>query len=654
MARIRPIPVGEATDLGAATAAKLVDNGFTPGPGNPNVPPGGSPQAQAFRASQQPFAGPPEPAGFRGVQPPGGGFADRINGVAGALNDVNTRQAAAIQGRVDAATQGVKNFTTGVKNVGGAVGNLAGAVYNNPLVRVGGGVLGGISSIGDANAAQAAFDQGDNVQGVASGVRSVAGASSMLPGAAGLPGVAYMGGQLVGTGIDKGLQTFQGGRDLRDRIGSLFASPEERFKVDQANRFADSLKTNTPFAPGSMPARPAAAPAAPSALPDATLNDDLRAQRLQQAAGALGNGATNTNGLVSRQGNSFSGKNIREGFNYEDGPGSRPSTGAVSVVGNGGGYGFGPNSSLGGSDAALAAARSAAADRGDFSSVGGGSGAPTPGIGGFGGSTLSSDLRAKTDASGGTIRDLMRVGMSARQAQQAVTADSDRAERARSTDIGAGVATRGQDVGAATSRYGTDVGANVSIRGQDMTYAANKANNRLAVANAQREQANKDRDYQAGRRDADFAQRGAREQAVQRNIEAIAPVGSDGKPDANYVRSTRAALDRSAARLGVNGMHELSPRAEQQLLAAHQLLGVMKENSGHLPWQPDKLKTIDPVDLTDMRVLPNGDRQIARKDSKAMGQVIPARFFQTEEGNRFLPGTPTNRYDMLSAQGAQR
>lgn len=451
----------------------------------------------------------------------------------------------------------------------------------------------------------------------------------MLPSPVGLGAASYMGGQAIGGVIDRQLQKSQGGLEFRDKIGSLFASPEERFKVAEANRFTQGLAANTPFTPG---APPQAAPVAPPTLVQPA------APGVVSPTGPGPAPTTSTGPLVSRQGNNFSGTNIREGFRYEDGPGSRPSTGMLSVVSGGGAGGFGPNSTLGG----------AVAPPDD--------GAPRfSAAGGIGGSTIGSDLRAKTEAGGGTIRDMMRLGLSARQAQSAITAADDRTERARATDIGANTQRYGTDVNAGVQTRGQDIGANVSIRGQDMTFAANKANNRLAVFQAQRDQANKDREFGAGRSDADFAQRGAREQALQRNIESIAPIGQDGKPDPNFVRDARAGFDRSAARLGVNGPHELSPRVEQQLLAAHSLLGTMKANAGLLPWKPDKLKTIDPVDLTDLRVLPNGDRQITRKDSKAMGQVIPSRFFDTEEGNRIRSfGTPTNRYDMLSAQGAQQ
>jgi hypothetical protein len=79
-------------------------------------------------------------------------------------------------------------------------------------------------------------------------------------------------------------------------------------------------------------------------------------------------------GVVTRNGNAFSGQNIGEGFVYADGSRSPNQIG----VAPGGGTGGTPSV-----DAALAAARSAAADRGDFGALGlpGGS---APGLSGGG------------------------------------------------------------------------------------------------------------------------------------------------------------------------------------------------------------------------------------------------------------------------------
>ena len=117
--------------------------------------------------------------------------------------------------------------------------------------------------------------------------------------------------------------------------------------------------------------------------------------------------------------------------------------------------------------------------------------------------------------------------------------------------------------------------------------------------------------------------------------------------DANAARRYREGMDRAVGRLGVDGIQDLGPQAIEQLYAASDLLKTIQDNAGILPWKPDTLKTIDPLDLTGLKVMPNGDRVITRPGA-ARGQVIPGRFFETEEGARFFGGTPTNRYDMLA------
>lgn len=195
-----------------------------------------------------------------------------------------------------------------------------------------------------------------------------------------------------------------------------------------------------------------------------------------------------------------------------------------------------------------------------------------------------------------------------------------------------------------------------TLRGQDTALLGHKMANDFEIGRLGVEQGNKDRQYKLdvqkfGSEQAKqlLEQRSAREGALQRNIEA-ANVGPDGKPDAAAAAEYRRGIDRSVARLGADGVHQLSPTDEQRLFAGSDLLKVMRANANWLPWNPDKLKTVDPLDLTNLRVLPNGDRQITRP-GKAAGQVIPGRFFQTEEGTRFFGGTPTNKYDILSEGG---
>lgn len=237
---------------------------------------------------------------------------------------------------------------------------------------------------------------------------------------------------------------------------------------------------------------------------------------------------------------------------------------------------------------------------------------------------------------------------------------SQRPEDRQSAENIAGLRERGDmnraDLVAATSRANNRDSVAAAMRGQDATLAGHKLQNQFELGKLQLEQYNKDRQNQLDVQKFDLEQakalqeqRSARESALQRNIEA-ANVGPDGKPDTVAAAEYRRGIDRSVARMGADGVHQLSPLDEQRLLAGSDLLKVMRANANWLPWNPDKLKTIDPLDLTNLRVLPNGDRQITRP-GKAAGQIIPGRFFQTEEGVRFFGGTPTNKYDILSEGG---
>lgn len=205
----------------------------------------------------------------------------------------------------------------------------------------------------------------------------------------------------------------------------------------------------------------------------------------------------------------------------------------------------------------------------------------------------------------------------------------------------------------ALRRRGQDLVNDLGYAELDTREKGFRATARTAAEKAAQDAFYKERDFQTGRADADFTQRGQRETQLQKKIEDLTTTtDKDGKPmvDVRRAREFRSGLERSVARAGGKSLADLDQADEQKLFAASDLLKVMKENSGMMPWKPKALETIDPIDLTGLRVLSNGDRQITRADSKAAGQIIPARFFQTEEGTRFFGGTPTNRFDMLSEE----
>lgn len=575
---------------------------FDAGPGNPNVGPNGSAQAQAFRASTAPAA-PAAPVSMR----------DRIVGglremKAGATGPTARGLAsAAVPGALGAAVGYGQRSSDLAQQPAPFVPAAAkpGDIPSDPTV-TGPPVVPERRPLGfgpnnefTRNVANTLMALTPFGAGPAAATRLPVAAASV-----GTPGRIRAGLDLASRGAQQFVAGAQGGATLA------------------TGQPAEPVQSEPPVTPGPLDTRSYPGPTGP------------------------------TPGVVMRSGNSFSGDDIKQGFSY--GGDGRPA-GLTPEQGGGGLKGGGtvttmPTIGVEGYQRQLANIRGLgpAPD----STVG-------QGAGGFGGGAFG--LRAPAPDSGDRIRELMRGGMSARQAGAFANQEAGIAEQRRSSDQNAGVQMAGITTGANTAMRGNevamrgqDISAGTATRGQDMTFAANRANNRLAVMQAQRDQANKDREFGAGRNDQGFKERQDREQALQRNIEAQAPVDpATGKPDANYVRDMRSGIERSAARLGVAGPHEFSPRVEQQLMAAHGLLKTLRADAGILPWAPDKLKTIDPVDLTDLKVLPNGDRQITRKDSKAMGQVIPSRYFDTEGANRIrMFGTPTNRYDILSGQGA--
>ena len=284
----------------------------------------------------------------------------------------------------------------------------------------------------------------------------------------------------------------------------------------------------------------------------------------------------------------------------------------------------------------------------------------TPGMSGIGGGTLVSSLRDQHFSTpSASILTPGRGNMKPRDVRHAQSLATER-------EI-AGMRERGEmgraQMNSATQQAIAGRQIDMGLRSQDQQFAlgreghavqreghilTNDNNRRRLTYDMGKDQ----RDTAYARSDKDFEQRAARETQLQKNIEAAHTVMTDKGPqvDVQGAAEYRRGIDRSMARMGIKGVHEIGPQAEQQLFAASDLLKTMRQNAGMLPWNPDKLKTIDPYDLTALKVMPNGDRVVTRP-GQAQGQVIPGRFFRTEEGARLFGGTPTNKYDMLS--GAQ-
>lgn len=121
-----------------------------------------------------------------------------------------------------------------------------------------------------------------------------------------------------------------------------------------------------------------------------------------------------------------------------------------------------------------------------------------------------------------------------------------------------------------------------------------------------------------------------------------------GKPtfDANKAGAMRQYMDRALGSLAETGEAEsfadLDASDTERLMAASELMAKVQAEATNwpIPWRPDFLTTSNPLDLVGLTRLPNGDAKTRK------GDIIPARFIATEEGDYF-GGKPTSTYDRL-------
>ncbi len=169
-----------------------------------------------------------------------------------------------------------------------------------------------------------------------------------------------------------------------------------------------------------------------------------------------------------------------------------------------------------------------------------------------------------------------------------------------------------------------------------------------ATAKANREQANSDRDFSLRSQESVLKQREGREASLVKKLEGRNTMMVDGKPvvNADAVREQRMGLERAAARMGTS-VDKLDAVDEERLVAASRLLSKVQTEATNwpIPWKPDYLKTIDPLDLVGLKRNKSGDA--VTRD----GQVIPARFIEKMQSEHILPGSPTNEFDILFTKG---
>lgn len=641
------IEESQLRSVAPSTRPNFTMGGGAPTPPRPNTAVATRPYQPNFTmggAAPQPSASARQPFDFESpARKPS--MTSRMNDFADRVNASSTSQRGAVSGVTQTVASRVRSAGEAYKGLTGAASNAASAVANNPGLRLAGRGLGFAGAAGSALDTAEAVQQGDGAGALRSGLNTLAGGAMVAGGpAAALVGGAYSAGDLIGSGINKGIRAAGGEDMLIDKVGgyvnrvaNVFGGGVDPTAVQRADNFIRS-------SPGT-PAAPAAAPAGAQA----DYSNEGRNRPMPAAP------APAAPGVITRNGNSYSGPaGLKAGADIINPDGSiRSGAGVTSMEP---GYGAGLKAELAGLQAERAQREASA-----------------PGPQMFGIRDTATEERNAKMGGDSRIRDMVRAGMSVRQAGAFVNQEAQQAQQKEIADAQLAVQSQGQGQGLriaemnnatsrennatsnATARDNNATSNATSIRGQDITAETGRAASRSAAAKAALEQANKDRDFAAGREDAGQSQRNARETQVQKNLESMfTRTSSDGGSvvDQAAVQDARQGLDRSVVRLGGKSLADLDSSQQTQLLTANQLLKTMRENSGQLFWEPDALKTIDPLDLVGLQVDPKtGNRAITRQDSKARGQVIPGRFFDTEEGNRIRAfGTPTNRYDILQQQ----
>lgn len=402
------IPLPEVPLQGSVPerSAQLRGMGFGSGPGNPNVTPGGSPQAQEWRTLRggPPNMGPQLPA----AQAPAAPVAPTAT---------PTATPAAAPTKMQRLAKGAGAAGVAATGVGMGYDALRGQAtpteaYTSVLERTTPG-------------------WGERMQGNSKFLQKL-----------GVP-------EAVADGI----------MDLRTRLSGVpteFAAKLVGAPIDAVNAVSNAGLPS----PTQLFVPPAAAAAAPAATPQAGHRDEGRNYPLATTASELR--APNLAGKIVRNGNSYSGSNIEFGTDIVDPQGRLVNGGDPNKP-----KGFGVTS-LDTSAGHQANLRELASLRAEATERAAGFAANQPGGGLTGMSTRS--LVDDVVARHGTRDASAEAGLSARQRANLRMQEAELAQRGSIAGMQNAATLRGQNIGADTSRYGVDTGAATARRGQDMDY----------------------------------------------------------------------------------------------------------------------------------------------------------------------------------------
>jgi hypothetical protein len=416
MARRLPFP--EVTEIelegnAASRGAQLRGMGFDAG--NPNVPPGGSAEANAWRArtaAPAPAAAPPTPQ----PRPYQLGYAAGNTVRAALLPTTAGAAGAALAGTVNSLRQQELNNAPAFVPPPTAPGQIPGADprYQAPP------------------AAAGRFMDQTELR------RNVGNALMAMPG---------------GAGVLRGLSTVaQAASRTAPATRLATAAPV-------AAAGARGFVAGDVAMPGTAPA-----PAQPGATPvEAAYSNEGRNYPTATAASELR--APNLGGKIVRNGNSYSGSNIKFGADIVDPKGNLVNGGDPN---NPKGFGVSSLDTSAGYQADLRELGRLRAERAERE-AGYAANQPGGGVGGFNTASVSG-VRSVTPET--IARDEMQRAMrdmSPRARAQAAMQQAQLAQRMAEAQMGNATTLRGQDIGASTTMRGQDIGASTARRGQDIT-----------------------------------------------------------------------------------------------------------------------------------------------------------------------------------------
>lgn len=559
-------------------------------PAAPKVPPVGARDPYGAGAWQAERAAQEARSAAAPVQQATGSWTERLNARTAAMNEASAARAAS----TEAAAARVNGFTNAVGDARAANNTAIRSALSSPGVRGAGRLIGGYGVFADGLAANEAAGQGDYATAIDKAGTGIAGAAMLGSNPAALAaGGAYLAGHAVGDlVVNPILDRTESGRAFKDTLGSGLNKVANFFGggVD-ADRYAAVEKFNRgegphPGAEGARQAAPVA-PVAPAPAAQGSNFSPEHQALMKERYGTPQQAATPNTNLVSRQGNSFSGNNIKEGWQYEDGPGSRAPKMGVSVM----------DTSEGRRQDGLELQRLVAERQQREAGFAGNQ--PGGGLSGFGGGTLSSGLRESHNRQS-TAMSTSSPGLRSQRQQDAL--DMQKAQLAQQAE------TSRAQIGA--TREGNELNAKTSMRGQDMQLMGHKMTNQLALANRQyemfKDQRNHDLDvkkFEQTQTDANRTAREAEDKAWTTNAEKRFVTRVDGKDvvDANKVAEfTRAAdatvpkyielLKQTGSPASLAKAEELNKRGKaalgpEDLKMLHQLMDLRAvSRAGHGLW----------------------------------------------------------------------